>query len=885
MDQKYLKQLTTDKDSSDLIRLILSQVNDYRFPIAPTKETKLEMYDPFIEEVRRNPEAINSHSVFKNAIDSEFDTINSGIAIITMECDEHTLDVLYEQLDNLSPSSKNHIQKSRMYQFHNSLKRYGDYLGCNVAYSGNWSLHYHFIFNTYHLNKELCTQSNRSLGKWKNNTSDATFYEMCRLVFTDLKTEFEQFFELKADPALASPKQFRRLPHGTRLLDTRQINSHPFASLTRTRKIRQTVLWDQLSSRSYPEARSMMFDDGKYQTAAAKPKPVRSGYRAPTSVFPELERQLDAWCKENFPGLTLAHVDSYKGEPRAKFFNGPHDRKAGSYVYGDMKKIILIGEHDFLEDFYLPISLNQWARCIADTVNIYPRKPNGLEQLFQFQTKISDARTALSNLAPIILHGFNTFILCSSEGIGKSTRFIELLMTCTGPRYVASISYAQSFEKFEAFKRSSNMPAVFLRSASKYYSLACEELEEKPVSIYDGSLIEYASNYQPNVFARMIEMRNEAWNGNKIDECMIFTVHALHKTWLKSLKAIAFLHPDFDIAQIDDSKYLMGLKNDLKPAYLLYDEIAPTDLIEFLTQEQYEAIKRMQNSLDWDKATTTEKHYAYYKLTGEEQDTVSAHVAVNVNLSDYEQITLDFNKEPFGKDNSKNVNDHIYKSYDGQPAYIHKQEWFKYAADHVAITTTETLPMLISEKLGIKTLNFMPIDKQTEIPFIKHDKAHKEGLKELARDVNEAFPGIFIVTNHASSLTLPNVCTHQGVQGSNLLSETDIAQIQMMISPQQYAYLNALAAGIELASPIKHFYMDIINQTIGRNKGYRDTGHKHILIIHPYLSLYLQLEELSRSSRYQLVEFRELDRNRKGDRIPAPNSILIRCTYSLPLFE
>jgi hypothetical protein len=68
--------------------------------------------------------------------------------------------------------------------------------------------------------------------------------------------------------------------------------------------------------------------------------------------------------------------------------------------------------------------------------------------------------------------------------------------------------------------------------------------------------------------------------------------------------------------------------------------------------------------------------------------------------------------------------------------------------------------------------------------------------------------------------------TFQGCKGTNDLSDKDIYIVMTHLAPDQYADLNVIGQWLGIPNIINLFYMDQINQAVGRNQGFRQSNQR-----------------------------------------------------------
>jgi hypothetical protein len=86
----------------------------------------------------------------KSALDPKYRVTNIGFQIITIEHDCETTDELEECL-RWTRGGDGDFNKSPFAAVDRELTRFKEYRGYTIVFTGNRSIHFHFVFNTKHL--------------------------------------------------------------------------------------------------------------------------------------------------------------------------------------------------------------------------------------------------------------------------------------------------------------------------------------------------------------------------------------------------------------------------------------------------------------------------------------------------------------------------------------------------------------------------------------------------------------------------------------------------------------------------------------------------------------------------------------------------------------
>jgi hypothetical protein len=129
-------------------------------------------------------------------------TRNAGFAVYTFEPNSDALD------DQLRI-----IYSGQLRQIDADLRRYRDYRGYEVVYSGNKSLHFHFCFDLRHLKRDLAVTGNSSYrDNWTRDLPDNLLRPAYAVSWDRLAARFCEIASVQPDPRLRSWEQLRRCP-------------------------------------------------------------------------------------------------------------------------------------------------------------------------------------------------------------------------------------------------------------------------------------------------------------------------------------------------------------------------------------------------------------------------------------------------------------------------------------------------------------------------------------------------------------------------------------------------------------------------------------------------------------------------------------------------
>src|SRR5438105_682443 len=116
-------------------------------------------------------------------------TYNAGFAVYTFEPDCNSLD------DQLRV-----IYSGQLRRIDADFRRYRDYRGCEVVYSGGKSLHFHFCFDLRHLKHDLAVSGNSSYrDNWTRDLPDNLLRPAYAATWDGMAAMFHEITDLKPD--------------------------------------------------------------------------------------------------------------------------------------------------------------------------------------------------------------------------------------------------------------------------------------------------------------------------------------------------------------------------------------------------------------------------------------------------------------------------------------------------------------------------------------------------------------------------------------------------------------------------------------------------------------------------------------------------------------
>jgi hypothetical protein len=495
-------------------------------------------------------------------------------------------------------------------------------------------------------------------------------------------------------------------------------------------------------------------------------------------------------------------------------------------------------------------------------------------------------------------------MIVTAEGGGKSSTLLDtaidyrwndfyeakfpgrgLVKPNRGLHVFACMANVQAEEQFLNFveKPGNENHAVLLFSFSEHYQQANDHRrvdETWEYITYDAALssgfnsqLDAVFANQPAVYHRVTaEMRQGLTlpNGqsafDNVMDVIFFTSHALAQDLNQISKSKAWLHPDFRPDMTPEE--WMPLAETFTVYRLIHDEISVEDLLWIATEEEVAFARRVRRSVKgWDQASASTKYRAYADMAHNKPKDMTFHRFTKIDEARFkseDQVAVDFKRFQFGVENS---DDSMFKATDGQVVYLKPKDWWQRLRARIVITTTERLPVEVIRALPWtgyqgrpERFVILPLDREETFP-VEHlsvelnadaSKSKVQGLvTRLLNDPDD--PVDAVITNYATGT---NIYSHKAARGRNDLAEKNIATILTFMGSEQYSVLNCIGQKFDIRDPIGLSYRDMLNQDVGRNRGFRSTGPtpgEHRLIVSPRLYRCLGGQRFFGSGRYRFT--------------------------------
>ena len=168
----------------------------------------------------------------------------------------------------------------------------------------------------------------------------------------------------------------------------------------------------------------------------------------------------------------------------------------------------------------------------------------------------------------------------------------------------------------------------------------------------------------------------------------------------------------------------------------------------------------------------------------------------------------------------------------------------------IGFLTTETLTTRVVQEVHKRRKRRLVSTEVPDLPALypikvpvfidaraRANYAEKQGVVELASEIIEFNPNAVVIANGAKPNlehgqvngekdNLKRIQTFQGCKGKNDLHDKDIYIVLTHLAPDQYAELNVIGQWLGISNIIELFYMDQINQAVGRNSGFRQSNER-----------------------------------------------------------
>ena len=311
---------------------------------------------------------------------------NIGFLVVTIEFDCQCPEQFEENLAwTRSPKGDGDFSRSPFAELDREFRRVKEYRGFSIVFSGNKSLHFHFVFSTEHLLNVPYgavagdrQQGFREASALLHN-AHARYWDHVHEAFVRILSS-----SIPADRKLRSLTQWRRAPWGIRLLDEKCLLGFP-----RGTQVPQLVIRERILQRA-PKGNDGFLVPETFSLA----HPIRTSRRSsPNLNLVEFDRSSmlellgEACFAEWGQWPKPAAVNIQNGEWLFRFRNHANDRHPSTIVLGNYRQLQLNGIHQFGDgQFYLPdqMTAQELGNHLAERLGWQPldQDPVGLDAGF-----------------------------------------------------------------------------------------------------------------------------------------------------------------------------------------------------------------------------------------------------------------------------------------------------------------------------------------------------------------------------------------------------------------------------------------------------------------------------------------------------------------------
>lgn len=817
--------------------------------------------------------------------------------ILTLEFDSKSLAFFQQQLSWFR--SARHPLDSPIGKLVRHLRtEFADFVGLNVTYSGNKSFHYHFVVETSLVSGSVPKPTSARLGFQK--------------AWDRLHDEFVNFPDLalpsheRPDQSLRQPEQYRRLPNGMRLNDKAD---HLFG-VPEDEVLPQVVMWEHLKLDRQCGGTASLLAPADFSLASSAP--LRARGTGGAAVLPSIQAGEEAFCaiklEAIFDGVNdwpkFAGFDRSHGDLRAQFLNSPGDKTPSSIMRSDFSTVMIQGSNPLglTNDEHgggtlmprLPRPLGEMMDLWAAEYQQRHIAPGGrvrtpMEQ--EFAEAATDKAAAFDALGTVIdglisarITRPEVHLLAAPEGIRKTRtilsnipRYHRLLRGNGLPAWImlASPTYDGAAEKAEEFRQvqkadgTTNFTPVVLPSFSAIYE---DELggrgpdfitHVEAARLGFSSRIEAISARQPTIMERIRRRYADLRASFDQTSPIFFTVHQVAQSWGSGADSRLLLSPPMWDTSLDRSSRRQRAMEETRLGLLIHDEIHAEGVVEAEPAERVAQVLTMVRDSGWTSKTSNAAKFQIHKEFMDKQPHAEFLPFEDAcRIADVAETEWDVClSRPCGEYGSRsNGWEDIYDQAEDRHWCLRARNWANLAAHRTLILTTEAVPVAVAERAGLWRITNL------DTPLIQKDRVDVIPLRSLrssttAEHVEQHQIAAMASGRHLHAVgnklaRLENTLSHIAAKGSNALIGKDIIQTMTPMTPENYAYFQALNAWTGRTDLARLRHIDEFNQTAGRNLGFRApvSGPKpsHTLLINR--RLFDNLVPLLSHARYEMAD-------------------------------
>lgn len=810
---------------------------------------------------------------------------NNGVQVVTLEIDCERRQQLEEMLGWVRG------KKPLIAELDTELSQVKEYRGYTAVFSGNRSIHFHFIYASDHLINAPATSGVAERLAAADEVA-ALMNSVHRLYFDHVAEHFTRIMKppKTIDPSLRSPTQWRRMPGGIRTLTAKD----DLLRLPAGSQVPQLVLAEHLRSRAAIGSSELV----PKNHSISHPIKLRHGRDStaklsnPTLLLARIAEELHSEWGQSYPRPVSAARDK-QGEWIITFQNHAHDRHSSTICKGDHRTLLFAGTNNFTKTLFLPDRMTAQQFCDhleLSTVGVSTRIIPTVTQATSTRTgtptnwyikaltdRLYAAGSALKDPAhlaaayrsafPPIIDDVRSlglpYIIKSGEGVGKNYAHFRSVADAALDASMAnesdvlrfhcfaSRSRDQARQKAEEFRRccSGHHPIV-VHGFRHHYEQCCADLGVTPIpksSFRSGSLdgiLAAIKRTQPAVYNRLETVRKSLWQtaGGNIrpndGTWIVFTTQALARTFNYGQTTPLWYHPEFDPEQ--PGSYA-AVRDRMKLINVVYDELETQDCLEILSQEMKAFVAEQQAAFpNWRSLPRAERQAQFTTLRRSGRIPVDGPTTfdeldakMRISLCHLKEVRVDFDAIPYGFDRGESG---LYKGENGKAFFLGIPSWLG-LLKWGFLTTESLVTNILGKAFETRRKNLLRFDMDQlpglypiKIPLFIDKRASARGAASLAQEIMANDDNAVVISNHVSDMD--RCINFQKVKGHNGLADKNIYIVLTCLSGRQYAELNVIGQWLEMPNIIELYYQDQIDQAVGRNRGFRQTpGTKCSVIV------------------------------------------------------
>lgn len=731
-------------------------------------------------------------------------------------------------------------------RFHAYLKNeFADFVLLSVVWSGNKSFHIHIAFEVAsyrdrHGEPDVASRQAGHRAHWK---------ELRSIVEDQLQPGAGS----RPDKEVGWQTAYRRAPDAIREITK---TGHPLG-LKVGSKVRQLVVWEQASKRKKSEMMSLFLSPTRYPVTPLVSPGIRLTSTKSLLSVVQMEH-VEAHLRSHFSApscpVQFSHLDLVSGEYRAMFRNGSDDRTPSSYMSADYVTPRILGTQSID-----PTAIPPLALPLGQMITIWCSE---LDQTKGFDPEaLKGAYDRLSRDLPRYLIVDGAVMIHAPEGIRKSSSVMRLihLSLIKGKRGRPSIFACSSYANAESKAREFNFPdrddptarrrdgfvGIFWRSATQLYGDIADRLRLPRLTVSDiadageknfWSMVE---RIQPEVITEMRRWHRTTLNEIGESNPVLFTHHEVAFRWRDNGVTRQLFAPTYFDADFDRSTAHEGSRLN----WLIVDEVAWPMFVDVFNPDQWDWLVKLRDRSPkiWAGGALDRQLEHYNKHTNKTVDVefFPAQRALSEGLEAFTEFEVRDNEEypPRGEDGDVTPDGKpIFRPY-ACDANIYRRrvrDWWQDgdypAAATVIMTTTEAVPAAVAREVMPDLVYYAPdlrVGRDT-VDVYASRKIIADNIPAITAEY-QGKPDIHIISNKLGEIN--NATSHFEARGANDLADQNIVQVVTMFPPAQYKQLRAIGTWLGRNDLVRMAHIDQINQSCGRNRGPRNRGADHVMLI------------------------------------------------------